>query len=79
MKLKVICQRCGKTAEIQTYGATRWRVLRPTDFSEISREADDMVDSGLSFDVWVCPSCNRVVSGDRERAKLALLLFGDML
>lgn len=48
MKLKVICQICGKVEVIDTTKAGDWQFLKLTDLLDI-----DLLD----WEVWFCGSC----------------------
>jgi len=50
MKLRVICQRCERTATIDTHSRAEWLFSRIND---VVYELPDRID----WEFWLCPNC----------------------
>ena len=64
MKLKVICQNCGRTGETDTSkpcGEQGWHWYTGADF-EFAIENPTKED--LENDIWLCYECNHIMSDD---------------
>ncbi|MHA1881570.1 MAG: hypothetical protein ACTSUO_00800 [Candidatus Thorarchaeota archaeon] len=61
MKLKVICQNCGKTTIVDTKKPTPWRCLKTSDIELMDdlREEWEVNDEEikLEWEFWLCGDC----------------------
>jgi len=81
MKLKVICQRCGKTDEIRELGT--WRLFNghhfPHFFSKIAEIESKLPSKKIPYDLWICGACCIKVEYKWGFDELVNRLFGDVL